>query len=54
MPTLRQARSTVKPASRADWTSLRIELTAHTLCIDLNRLLGNPHWLRIKALAFPI
>jgi IS5 family transposase len=30
------------------------KLTAHTLCIYLNRLLGNPHWLRIKALAFPI
>ena len=30
------------------------KLTAHTLCIYLNRLLGNPHWLRIKALAFPL
>jgi IS5 family transposase len=30
------------------------KLTAHTLCIYLNRLLGNPHWLQIKALAFPI
>jgi hypothetical protein len=29
------------------------KLTAHTLCIYLNRLLGNPDWLRIKALAFP-
>jgi Transposase DDE domain len=32
---------------------LLTKLTAHTLCIYLNRLLGNPHWLRIKALAFP-
>jgi hypothetical protein len=23
------------------------------LCLYLNRLLGNPEWLRIKALAFP-
>jgi IS5 family transposase len=29
------------------------KLTAHTLCIYLNRLLGNPDWLQIKALAFP-
>ena len=29
------------------------KLAAHTLCIYLNRLLGNPHWLQIKALAFP-
>jgi hypothetical protein len=29
------------------------KLAAHTLCIYLNRLLGNPDWLRIKALAFP-
>jgi len=28
-------------------------LTAHTLCIHLNRLLGNPEVLHIKALAFP-
>ena len=35
-------------------TRLLAKLTAHTLCIYLNRLLGNPHWLRIKALAFPI
>jgi IS5 family transposase len=35
-------------------TRLFTKLTAHTLCIYLNRLLGNPHWLRIKALAFPI
>jgi Transposase DDE domain len=32
---------------------LYTKLTAHTLCISLNRLLGNPDWLRIKALAFP-
>jgi len=32
---------------------LYTKLTAHTLCIYLNRLLGNPEWLRIKALAFP-
>lgn len=30
------------------------KLTAHTLCIYLNRLLGNPDFLQIKALAFPI
>jgi len=35
-------------------TRLLGKLTAHTLCIYLNRLLGNPQWLRIKALAFPI
>lgn len=32
---------------------LYTNLTAHTLCIQLNRLLGNPNWLQIKALAFP-
>ena len=32
---------------------LYTKLTAHTLCICLNRLLGNPEWLRIKQLAFP-
>jgi hypothetical protein len=32
---------------------LYTKLTAHTLCIYLNRLLGNPDWLRIKPLAFP-
>jgi hypothetical protein len=32
---------------------LYTKLTAHTLCIYLNRLLDNPDWLRIKALAFP-
>jgi Transposase DDE domain len=35
------------------YARLATKLTAHTLCIYLNRLLGNPHWLRIKALAFP-
>jgi hypothetical protein len=30
------------------------KLTAHTLCIYLNHLLGNPDWLQVKALAFPI
>jgi hypothetical protein len=34
-------------------TRLWTKLTAHTLCIYLNRLLGNPNWLQIKALAFP-
>jgi len=32
---------------------LYTKLTAHTLCIYLNRLLGNPDWLQIKGLAFP-
>jgi hypothetical protein len=32
---------------------LYTKLAAHTLCIYLNRLLGNPDWLQIKALAFP-
>lgn len=32
---------------------LYTKLTAHTLCIYLNRLRGNPDWLRIKQLAFP-
>ena len=32
---------------------LQTKLAAHTLCIYLNRLLGNPEWLQIKALAFP-
>jgi hypothetical protein len=35
-------------------TRLLTKLAAHTLCIYLNRLLGNAHVLRIKALAFPI
>jgi len=29
------------------------KLTAHTLCIYINRLLGKPNFLQIKALAFP-
>jgi hypothetical protein len=28
-------------------------LTAHTLCIYLNRLLGNADFLQIKQVAFP-
>jgi hypothetical protein len=32
---------------------LYTKLTAHTLCLYLNRLLGTPDWLQIKALAFP-
>ena len=32
---------------------LYTKLAAHTLCIHLNRLLGTPDWLHIKALAFP-
>lgn len=32
---------------------LYTKLTAHTLCLYLNRLLGNPDWLQIKRLAFP-
>ncbi|MBZ0315642.1 MAG: IS982 family transposase [Anaerolineae bacterium] len=35
-------------------TRLLTKLTAHTLCIYLNRLLGKPDILQIKALAFPI
>ena len=35
-------------------TRLLTKLAAHTLCIYLNRLLGNPNFLHIKALAFPI
>ena len=34
-------------------TRLYAKLTAHTLCIFLNRVLGNPNFLQIKALAFP-
>lgn len=33
---------------------LYTKLTAHTMCVYLNRLLGNPDWLQIKALAFPM
>lgn len=32
---------------------LYTKLTAHTLCIFINRLLGNPDFLQIKGLAFP-
>lgn len=35
-------------------TRLHTKLAAHTLCIYINRLLGNPDFLQIKALAFPI
>lgn len=35
-------------------TRLYTKLTAHTLCIYINRLLGNPSFLQIKPLAFPI
>lgn len=34
-------------------TRLYAKLTAHTLCIYINRLLGKPDFLQIKALAFP-
>jgi hypothetical protein len=34
-------------------TRLYCKLTAHTLCIYLNRILGNPDFLQIKSLAFP-
>ena len=34
-------------------TRLYSKLTAHTLCIYINRLLGEPDFLQIKALAFP-
>lgn len=33
---------------------LYTKLTAHTLCIYINRLLGRPDFLQLKALAFPI
>ncbi len=35
-------------------TRLLTKLTAHTLCIFLNRLLGKADFLQIKSLAFPI
>src|SRR5574342_132038 len=35
-------------------TRLYTKLAAHTLCIYLNRLIGKPSFLQIKALAFPI
>lgn len=31
-----------------------MKLAAHTLCVYLNRLSGNPNFLQIKSLAFPI
>jgi hypothetical protein len=34
-------------------TRLHTKLAAHTLCIYINRLLGKPQFLQIKALAFP-
>jgi hypothetical protein len=34
-------------------TRLYTKLTAHTLCIFINRLLGQPDFLQIKGLAFP-
>ena len=34
-------------------TRLHTKLAAHTLCIYLNRLLGNVNFLHIKGLAFP-
>lgn len=34
-------------------TRLYTKLTAHTLCIYINRLLGKPDFLQIKGLAFP-
>jgi hypothetical protein len=34
-------------------TRLYAKLTAHTLCVYINRLLGKPDFLQIKALAFP-
>lgn len=35
-------------------TRLYAKLTAHTLCIYINRLFGNSDFLQIKSLAFPI
>jgi hypothetical protein len=35
-------------------TRLYTKLAAHTLCVYINRLLGKPEFLQIKALAFPI
>lgn len=34
-------------------TRLYTKLTAHTLCVFINRLLGKPDFLQIKGLAFP-
>lgn len=33
---------------------LEVKLTAHTLCLALNRQMGKAAWLQIKALAFPL
>jgi len=43
-------------AHRFDGLCARLytKLTAHTLCVSLNRRLGNADFLQIKALAFPI
>lgn len=35
-------------------TRLYTKLTAHTLCVYINRLLGRPNHLQIESLAFPI
>jgi len=35
-------------------TRLLTKLTAHTLCVYINRLLQRPNYLQIKSLAFPI
>lgn len=35
------------------YTHLYAKLTAHTLCIFINRLLGKLDFLQIKGLAFP-
>lgn len=46
-----------KNHARTFWglcTRLYAKLTAHTLSIFINRLIGNPNVLQIKALAFPI
>jgi hypothetical protein len=34
-------------------TRIYTKLTAHTLCVFINRLLGKPDYLQIKSLAFP-
>jgi hypothetical protein len=36
------------------WARLYTKLAAPTLCLYLNRVLGNPDFLQIKHLAFPI
>ena len=45
-----------KPITRTFWglcTRLYSKLSAYTLCIYLNCILGNPDFLQIKSLAFP-